>query len=67
MLKRRKILAPLFVFLLFFSCSRNPDSAEVTTEDACVAAALVLKGAGCQRLDAVDKIFVSKVSLANCH
>ncbi|MFI5130591.1 MAG: hypothetical protein ACHQFX_11395 [Chitinophagales bacterium] len=44
-----------------------PSWAEVTTEDACVAAALVLKGAGCQPLDGVDKIFASKVSLTNCH
>ena len=44
-----------------------PSWAEVTTENTCAAAALVLAGAGCQPLDATDKVFVSNVSLTNCH
>ena len=44
-----------------------PSWAEVTTESACAAAALVLASAGCQPLDATDKLFISNVSLTNCH
>ena len=43
-----------------------PSWAEVTTENTCSAAALVLSAAGCQPLDAIDKLFVNTVSLANC-
>ena len=44
-----------------------PSWAAVTTESACSAATLVLAGAGCQPLDAIDKAYVSEVSLTNCH
>lgn len=43
-----------------------PSWAGVTTENTCTAASLVLAGAGCQPLDAADKVYVSNVSLANC-
>ena len=43
-----------------------PSWAEVTTESTCNAASLVLSGAGCQPLDAADKVLVSSVSLINC-
>src|SRR6185503_16046398 len=43
-----------------------PAWAEITTESACSAAAMVLAGAGCQPLDGLDKVFTRNVSLANC-
>jgi len=43
-----------------------PEWAEVATQKACEAAAIVLSHAGCQPLDAFDQNLVQQVSLANC-
>ena len=44
-----------------------PAWAQVTTQNACEAATLVLARAGCQPLDITDQSLVNKVSLLNCH
>jgi hypothetical protein len=44
----------------------TPAWAQVTTQNACEAAALVLARAGCQPLDFTDQALVNKVSLLNC-